>query len=81
MDNMDKLSTIAKIMNEMSPIVAQIGDIEQRREAIRNLWELAIKDGDGVKEHELREQIHALVDQGLDVRARALQLVKTLQSL
>lgn len=55
----------------------EINSCDRQYEIALTLWGLAVRHGDGITEGDLRIQMHALLDQVFDLRARSLQLLMT----
>jgi hypothetical protein len=77
----DRAKQAHDTLEELRGMSEKLANIAQRNAAHVELWELGQKEGNGIEEANQREIIHNLLDQSLDTRAEALQLVKKFQSL
>lgn len=62
-------------LKALKGIGLKLSNNEQTLVAIRQLWEVAVKENNGPKETELRQRMHDLMDQSLDLRMESLHLV------
>lgn len=76
-----KAQKAMQLMGEMMECSVKLADKHKQHEAFSAMWELAVKDGDGVSETLYRGKIHDTMDLALDLRSHSLQLVKKIQSL
>lgn len=64
-------------MVKMRGLSARIDILTMENSVSVQRWELAQNEGNGIEESKQREHMHNLMDQILDLRAEAIQLVKT----
>lgn len=81
MTNVNNLPKALEILEKIQKLDFPMNDLAQKYQVHTNLWEIAVKEGDGIAEQKEREILHTLTDQRLDLMTNALQLAKSFQSL
>lgn len=68
-------------LQQIGCVMSRMSRLEEERDAYQKMWDVVTKKGEGIKETEIRQTLHALLDQYLDARAEAHRLANSLPSV
>lgn len=75
-----RLELHLKVLEAMKAMSNELNEVGKLNEGHTTLWEVAVRAQNGQDETHQRELLHNILDQGLDIRMRVLNLTKTFLS-
>lgn len=76
----ERLASQVKLLEAVKALSNELNEVGKLNEGHTTLWEVAVRAQNGQDETHQRELLHNILDQGLDIRMRVLNLTKTFLS-